>query len=161
MKSSRPLSKPQDSKILRERYKANRYAGMNMHRAAKAAGYKDPRNAVVRIKKETMIEQDIMQDLANITLESKYTREEVLGVIDEGINMGRILGDGMMMIRGAQEINKMQGFYAPETKNIELTVEQNVRVHQLQTMDEAQLLEALGREQPFIEADFTEVDDDD
>ncbi len=150
----------QDSKILREKYKANRYSGMTMYRAAIAAGYKDPRNAVVRIKRETTIEQDLMQDLMNQTLESKYTREGVMEVIDEGINMGRIACEGMTMIRGAQEINKMQGYYAPETKIIDLNADVNIRHHQLQIMPEAELLKALGKAPAFIEADFVEVDDE-
>ena len=150
---------PQDSKILREKYRALRYKGMTPHTAARLAGFKDPRKAVQRIRKNTTIEQDVMQDLMNITLESKYTREGVMGVIDEGINMGRITGEGMTMIRGAQEINKMQGYYAPETKHIDLSIDQNVRIHQMQTMPEAALLKALGKDPSFIEADFREIED--
>jgi ribosomal protein S26 len=149
----------QDSKILREKYRALRYQGNVPIRAARLAGFKDPAKAVQNIRKNTMIEQDILQDLQQQTLESRYNREEVLSVIDEGINMGRIVCDGMTMIRGAQEINKMQGFYAPETKVIDLNADVNVRVHQLQSMGEEELLAALGQQKSFIDAEFIEVED--
>lgn len=149
----------QDSKILREKYRALRYQGNVPIRAARLAGFKDPAKAVQNIRKNTMIEQDILQDLQNQTLESRYNREEVLSVIDEGINMGRIACDGMTMIRGAQEVNKMQGFYAPETKVIDLNADVNVRVHQLQSMNEEDLLAALGQKPSFIDAEFIEVEE--
>lgn len=73
--------------------------------------------------------------------------------------MGRIACDGMTMIRGAQEVNKMQGFYAPETKVIDLNADVNVRVHQLQSMNEEDLLAALGQKPSFIDAEFIEVEE--
>ncbi len=71
--------------------------------------------------------------------------------------MARIQADPVAMVRAAQELNKMQGYYAPETKEIKLDVEVNVRQQQIQSMTEEDLLKAMGKELPYIDASFEEL----
>lgn len=146
-----------DSKILRALYKANRIAGMVPEAAARHAGYCDPHKAVKVIKKTTMIEEQIEEEVRSLSREAFYTRNEVLKVTEEAINLARCGGDPSSMIRGVQEINKMQGFYAPETHHIKLDVDQVVRVQQLQEMSESELLRRLGKDAAFIDAEFEEL----
>ena len=147
----------QDSKILRGLYKANRIAGMVPQAAARHAGYLDPNKAVKIIKRTTTIEEQVMEEVKNLSREAFYTRNEVLKVTEEAINLARLGGDPGSMIRGVQEINKMQGFYAPETHQIKLDVNQVVRVQQLQEMSESELLKRLGKDAAFIDAEFEEL----
>ena len=147
----------QDSKILRSLYKANRIAGMVPQAAARHAGYLDPQAAAKEIRRNTNIEQEVMEEVSNMSREAFYTRNEVLKVTEEAINLARCGGDAGSMIRGVQEINKMQGFYAPETHQIKLDVNQVVRVQQLQEMSEPELLKRLGKDAAFIDAEFEEL----
>lgn len=147
----------QDSKILRSLYKVNRIAGMVPEAAARHAGYLDPHNAVKKIKKHTRIEEEVLEEIKGLSHEAFYTRNEVLKVTEEAINIARLGGDPGSMIRGVQEINKMQGFYAPETHRIELDVNQTIRVQQLQEMPESELLKRLGKDAAFIDAEFEEL----
>lgn len=149
----------QDSKILRALYKANRIAGMVPEAAARHAGYKDPHNAVKIIKRNTLIEDEIKNEVTELSREAFYTRNEVLKVTEEAINLARLGGDPGSMIRGVQEINKMQGYYAPETHTIKLDVNQTIRVQQLQEMSEPELLRRLGKDAAFIDAEFEELQD--
>ena len=148
----------QDSKILRQLYKANRIAGMPPETAARAAGYKDPGSAVKKIKKYTEIERDIAQDLVNMTHEAYFTRDKVMEITEEAINVARCGGDAGSMIRGVQEINKMQGYYAPEAKVVLLDHRTTVRQAQIQEMPESELLKRLGKPQAFIDAEFEEIE---
>lgn len=147
----------QDSKILREKYKAHRISGMVPETAARAAGYKDPHGAVKIIKKRTNIEVEIVQNIENITREAYFTREKVLELTEEAINVARCGGDAGSMIRGIAEVNKMQGYYAPEAKVVVLDVRQSVRQLQIQEMSEDELLRRLGKDKAFIDAEFEEL----
>jgi hypothetical protein len=147
----------QDSKILREKYKAHRIAGMVPEAAARAAGYKDPNTAVKEIKSGTEIEEEIQEVLKNLSYEAAYTREKVLEVTDEAINIARCAGDAASMIRGVQEISKIQGHYAPELKAVVLDHRVTVRQNQIQEMPESELLKRLGKPQAFIDAKFEEL----
>ena len=147
----------QDSKILRALYKANRITGMVPEAAARHAGYLDPNAAVKEIKRHTMIEEQIEAEVKELNREAFYTRNEVMKVTEEAINLARVGGDPGSMIRGVQEINKMQGYYAPESVNIKLDIDQVVRVQQLQEMSESELLRRLGKDAAFIDAEFEEL----
>ncbi len=147
----------QDSKILRALYKAARIRGLVPEAAARQAGYKDPHDAVRKIKKSTRIEEEVRSEVMDLSREAFYTRNEVLRVTEEAINLARLGGDAGSMIRGVQEINKMQGFYAPESVRIELDVNQTIRVQQLQEMPESELLKRLGKDAAFIDAEFEEL----
>ena len=147
----------QDSKILREKYKANRIIGMVPEAAARAAGYKDPNDAVKKIKRNTNIEGEVAESVANLSREAYLTRDKVLELTEEAINIARCGGDAGSMIRGITEINKMQGFYAPELKAVVLDHRHTVRQAQIQEMPESELLRRLGKDEAFIDAEFEEL----
>jgi hypothetical protein len=150
----------QDSKILREKYKANRIAGLVPQAAAHAAGFKDPRAAAKRIRKETDIEHQVAEAVKELTQEAYYTRDKVLELTGEAIDIARIGADAGSMIRGVQEINKMQGYYAPEAKIVLLDHRTTVRQAQIQELSEAELLKRLGKPEAFIDAEFEELPPD-
>jgi hypothetical protein len=150
----------QDSKILRERYKANRIAGLVPQAAAAAAGFKDPDSAAKRIKRETDIENQVAEAVKEMTQEAYYTRDKVLEITGEAIELARIGADAGSMIRGVQEINKMQGYYAPEKKAVMLDHRHTVRQAQIQELPEAELLKRLGKPEAFIDAEFEELPPD-
>lgn len=147
----------QDSKILRERYKANRIAGMVPEAAARAAGFKDPNDAVKKIKRDTNIEGEVQEEVSTLTHEAYFTRNKVLEITEEAINIARCGGDAGSMIRAVQEVNKMQGYYAPELKAVLLDHRTTVRQAQIQEMPEEELLKRLGKPQAFIDAEFEEL----
>ena len=136
----------------------NRISGMMPQDAARAAGYRG-KNAVERLKKMN-VEAEVIEKIQEITRESYYTRDRVLEVTEEAINVARVGGDAGSMIRGVQEINKMQGYYAPEAKIVLLDHRHEVRQSQIQEMPESELLKRLGKEPAFIDADFEEVKND-
>lgn len=71
-------------------------------------------------------------------------REDVLAGVQEAINQAREQGNPAAMISGWREIAKMLGFYAVETKRVEIsTVGQGVS-GRMELMSDAELLEIIG-----------------
>jgi len=66
----------------------------------------------------------------------------------------------MAIVRGAQELNKMCGFYAPEEKKISLTVSQRRRIEQFDKMGDDDLARIVEEQlvSEAIDAEFEEID---
>ena len=112
--------------------------------AARAAGY-HPATA-----KNVMRQEDVQLHLANARQEIADTttirRLDVLNVFLDAIEMARTLADPANMINGADKVAKMMGYYAPETKRIELSMDQKVLDSKLKQLTDAELMElAAGR----------------
>jgi hypothetical protein len=150
----------QDSKILREKYKIKRIEGLPPVAAAAAAGFKNPESAAHRIRRDTDLEHQIAETVKELTQEAYYTRDKVLELTGEAIDIARIAADAGSMIRGVQEINKMQGYYAPEQKQVLLDHRHEVRQAQIQELPEHELLKRLGKPEAFIDAEWSELPDE-
>ncbi len=139
-----------------EKYVEYRLLGFKPRQAAMQAGYKSHRD-YMKFEQDPYVIERLQAMVQQTNRETLYTRDKVMEVIEEGIDMARIQADPMAIIRGAQEFNKMQGYYAPETKVIQLDVEHNVRIQQIQGMSEEDLLKAMDKELPYIDASFEEL----
>ena len=84
---------------------------------------------------------------------STMKRLDVLNIFVEAIDMARTLADPANMINGADKIAKMMGYYAPETKRIEISDDAKVLSNQLRTMSDADLTELAGRRAKVIEGE--------
>jgi tRNA A37 N6-isopentenylltransferase MiaA len=112
--------------------------------AVRAAGY-HPSNAKNIIRKEE-VQEILAEARGEIEDLSTIKRLDVLNVFLEAIDMARMLSDPSQMINGADKVAKMMGYYAPETRRIELTAGQNVLQAKFQQMTDEELLEiAAGR----------------
>lgn len=149
-----------DDKARREVYLQHRIEGIPPTQAARLAGYTNPKESCRDLEKMPDIQDIIAANISNSRLEAKYTRDATLGVIEEAINMAKLIADPSSMIRGAQEINKMQGYYAPETKEIVLSDDTANKLNQISQLSEAELLERLGKNEAYIDAEFERIDND-
>ncbi len=153
------LTAPGDAQR-RQQYIAYRIAGMDPTPAARAAGYKHPKTSSRDLERMPDVHDVIVAEIQNARMESKYTREGVMEVLDDAIGMARMISDPSAMVRGAAEINKMQGYYAPETKEIILSKDTARQLEQISNMSEADLLERLGKAPAFIDAQYEVVPDE-
>lgn len=112
--------------------------------AMRAAGY-HPTQAtqVMRSENVQQILAEAREEVEDLTT---IKRLDVLNIMVEAIDMARTLADPANMINGADKIAKMMGYYAPETKRIELTTDQSVFHSKLRALSDAELMEiAAGR----------------
>ena len=78
-------------------------------------------------------EQDAARCLA-------VTREKVLEELQAAIELARIKGDPGAMIRGWAEISRICGFYSPERKKLEVSVDGEALQNKIAAMSDAELL---------------------
>ena len=117
--------------------------GATLSEAARIADM-HPSNANVVLKND-----DVKAYLAKAREEieeiSTMKRCDVLNIFIDAIEMARTLADPANMINGADKIAKMMGYYAPETKRIEISDDAKVLSNQLRNMSDADLIEMAAR----------------
>lgn len=140
--------------VLTEKQEAFKEAvldGMTPAQAAEAAGYSHPAagSAVMRAPD---VKRALAEARNELSSAAQITRGDMLAVMMDAIDMARLLADPQSMIKGAAEISKMLGFYAPEVKKVELSVGQaRVRSKLISMTDEELLLMASGNDPMTID----------
>lgn len=109
------------------------------------------RQNVVFIREEERIVELQREELS-------ITREKIQAMVMDAVDMAKVIGDPNAIIRAAAELNKMCGFYAPETKIIELGAGAREMRNVLESMDDNELLKLLERDDSdIIDIEFEEV----
>ena len=67
-------------------------------------------------------------------------REDVLAGLLEAVNQARVQSNPMGMIAGLREIGKMMGFYAVETKRVDVNVAGRAQMARLDMLSDAELI---------------------
>ena len=129
--------------------------GMPDYQAAKRAGIHETQ--VSRYKRDPWIAAQMQELTIGRINKARVTREKVEDIVLEAIDIARIKAEPGDMIRGASELSRMNGYYAPEQKQISL--EGHIEIQQLEAMSDTQLLEILDEEPDAIEAEFERISD--
>lgn len=130
--------------------------GMTETQAYRRAGYSGQTSNISTVTKDPWVMEQIAKQTQHIVSQARVTREQVEGIVLEAVDIARLKAEPGDMIRGAAELSKMNGFYAPEKK--ELSVEGSVLIKQLEEKTDTELLELLGQEPDVIEAEFERID---
>lgn len=145
-KPTKPKAERQPSAV-NPRHAIVANAIMEGHResdALRAAGY-HPSNAANVIRHEG-VQELLAEARAEITDLTTIKRLDVLNMFLEAINMARTMADPANMINGADKIAKMMGYYAPEVKKIEHSLDHDALKTKFQQMTDEELMElAAGR----------------
>ena len=111
--------------------------GSNLSNAARAAGIPiASAGNVLRTNQVQMLIEEARREISNITT---LKRIDVMNLFLEAIDMARTMADPANMINGADKIAKMLGYYAPETKRLELTMDQNLLQNKLRSLSDDEL----------------------
>lgn len=70
----------------------------------------------------------------------QITRADAIEGMRDAVNMAKLAGDPMSMIRGWSEIAKMLGLYAPEVKKVELSLGARNLQSKYEAMSDEELL---------------------
>lgn len=76
---------------------------------------------------------------------AQMTREKVMGMLQEGYDMAKLMSEPASMIAAAREVGKMCGYYAPVETKIRVDVSGNIMLNRLNTMSDAELLEVMAK----------------
>lgn len=125
--------------------------GLPASKAASLAGVSDP--AALLAKPHIAHYREVQK--RTIRAKTEITREDVIAIVVEAIDMGRLIARPDIMINGAKELNRMLGYDA--AKKIDLNVMNGSGVPQeLRAMTLDEVLQLAGKA-GAIDADFTEV----
>ena len=128
--------------------------GANESDAMRAAGYHP--TAASKVMRQETVQQMLAEARGEIEDLTTIKRLDVLNMFLEAIDMARTLADPGQMINGADKIAKMMGYYAPETKRIELTTDQNVLQAKFQQMTDEELLRIAAGRAKVVEGEVVE-----
>ena len=144
------------------------YVGMGLTpwQALKKIGYEGNSSSLKKSATTMMNDPWVAGELLKLHTENreemKITREKVQSIVLEAIDMGRTIADPMAIIRGAQELNKMCGFYAPEEKKITLTAEQRRLTAKYDEISDEELMALVQQKDAAnaVEAEFEVIPDE-
>lgn len=135
-----------------------RYVGRGMSwEAAKVKAGFSPNSAMQYYKEDPRIQALIRAEQARSERVADMDRKKVMDGFAEAIEMARIQADPATMIKGWTEIAKMCGYYAAETKKIEVSLSAKRLVDKFETMSDDELLKWAEKE--VVDVDFREVEE--
>lgn len=133
--------------------------GKSIRLACKLAGYNDDNNN--RHRARLMNDPRIVKAVEFMRKKSEASiltsRKKVLEGFLEAIEQAKMMSEPMTQIAGWREIGKLCGYYAPEVKQVNVTVGAKRVVSQLEVMSDQALLEMIERDSDAIEGEATEV----
>ena len=90
----------------------------------------------------------------------KITREQVLEGFMEAIQDAKLLSEPATQIRGWEQIAKMEGFYAPERREVDLPEDTKEMIRSLQDLDTDTLAKIAGQDNmiDLNENDFQRIE---
>ena len=91
--------------------------------------------------KEEAVKAIIARARAEIEDITTIRRVDVLTWFIGAIDMARTMADPANMVNGADKVAKMLGYYAPETKRLELTLNQEALSTKLRALSDAELMD--------------------
>ena len=130
-------------------YVDNVMEGKSKSDAARAAGCL-PTNSNA-IERSQAVQEALKAARSELEDISTIRRIDVLEGIMEAIDMGRTLAEPSTMIAGWKEVAKIMGYYAPETKRIELSTDQANVQKKLEMMSDQELIEMLQKRAMLID----------
>lgn len=127
--------------------------GMSAKRAADLAGVKDP----YTLLKDPEIIRAREEFKQAAQAKAKITKNDIIEMYMEAVQLARTIADPMAMIRGTAEISKMLGFDAPTKLDLRLTGTVQEAQRALLEKSDAELLAIAQEDSNILDAEFYEV----
>ncbi len=123
--------------------------------AARAAGYAFPEAEACRQLKNPLVIELITKEQAKFEKSADMTRQKVIDGLKDAIDIARLQSDAQAMVGGWREIARICGYYAPEQKQLNITVSGAVKLSQIEDMSDEELAKLI------IEGESTRLVDED
>ena len=82
------------------------------------------------------------------------TRKKVLEGFLEAIEIGKLKADSVAMTTGWREVAKLCGYYEPVKHKLEVSVQGEVVLHKLQSLDDQKLLQLVEGDTDALDGEF-------
>jgi len=131
--------------------------GMNTLQAARAAGYSHPEKAGYQAVNSPKVQAALQYLHKRHEKKADMSRKKVMDGFLEAIEMAKIQGEAGVMVNGWREIGRMCGYYAPETKKIDINITAKRVIDKLETLSDEELAEMIEESATIIEGEAEEV----
>lgn len=128
--------------------------GMLQTQAAKAAGYAFPSVEAARLMKLPYIVEAVQKERGRVEKVADVSRKKVIDGLMEAFECAKLQADAIGMVAGLREVAKICGYYAPETKQIQISVNAATTVAQIEELSDEELVKLI------IEGESARVPDD-
>lgn len=108
--------------------------------AAREAGYASVDSAAAGLSKDPRALALVATERSKNEVAVEMSRSRVMAGLLEAVDIAKVQADATSMIRGWSEVARMCGYYAPDTKKIEVSVSAKRLVDKFETMSDAELL---------------------
>ena len=157
-KASKKVDKPErePSVVLKPTHKAVAEAlldGETIRAAAEAAGVTE--RTAYNVKNATDVREYLDKNRSELSNALQINRGEIVAGMMEAIDLAKLIADPGSMIRGYTEIAKMLGLYAPEVKEVHITMGQRAIANKYEAMSDEDLLKIA--EGNVVDGEFTHV----
>jgi len=142
---------PSEIALQQETFANALFEGATLTNAARAAGL--PVTAAGNALRTNEVQLLLAKAREEMTGITTLRRIDVMNMFMEAIDMARTLADPANMINGADKIAKMLGYYAPETKRLEMSVDQTSLKNKLRSLSDEELTELAASRGKVVEGE--------
>jgi phage terminase small subunit len=129
----------------------NMAIGMTQTQAARNAGYAFPGTEGNRLMRVPEVIERITAEQKKFEVKADMSRQKVIDGLKEAIDIARTMSDPNAMVSGWREIARICGYYAPERKQLDITVSGAVQISQIADMSDEELAKLI------TDAEFSRV----
>jgi phage terminase small subunit len=135
--------------------------GRSYSQAARIAGFADTSEGYgKKLMRQPTIQAAVDHYFRANQASSMVTRKRVMEGFLRGIELAEMQGDAANVIGGWRELGKMCGYYAPETKKIDINVTAKRLISKFETMSDEDLAKMLEETVNEIEGEATRIEDE-
>jgi len=120
--------------------------GMLQSQAARNAGYKFPYKEARRLMRDEKVMAAIKEEQAKHEKVADISRKKVMDGLLETVQIAKDSQEPMAMVGAWREIARICGYYAPEKKQIDISVNGQVHISRLENMSDEELLKVIDGE---------------
>lgn len=117
--------------------------GMNYREAGEYSGL--TQGTVSNLMQKPKVKEYVAQIQRTQARKLNVSRERVMEGILDAISDAKMLGEPASQIRGWEQIAKMQGYYAPERRVLELPEEAQEFINAMQSLDSSEVARLAGQ----------------
>ena len=124
---------------MRRKFVANVCMGMTQTSAARNAGFRHPTVDASQLMRLPVIQDAIRLEYGKYEQKANMSRGKVMKGLLEAVDIARTMSEPASMVAAWREVAKICGYYAPEIKNVNISVNGAVHVSQLEDMSDEDL----------------------
>jgi phage terminase small subunit len=130
--------------------------GMNWGQAALKAGYASEQTAYT-LNKDPRVLALVAEEQKKHEAVVNMSREKVMNGFLEAVEIARLQAEPATMVKAWSEVARMCGYYAPETRKIDISISAKRLVDKFETMSDEELLKYAEKDIIDVEAKLLEA----